>query len=110
MDFLTGWAGVAVGAFASGLLLTTLGAKVVVKLLNKLPWEKIEKWFYRLGVLQTTLCRSKMGKKFYEPLEKFINEKIQHCLNQYFEGTRSDNVANGGGHGQKSQEKAETGL
>ena len=95
MEFLTSGFTIVFGSIVSGLILTTVGAKVAVKLANKLPWNKIEKWFYGLGVMQTTVCRSKFGKKFYEPLEEFMNKKILGCINQYFAGTRSDNKANG---------------
>lgn len=107
MDFLGNWIPWAGGAVVSGLFLTTLGAKIALKIVNRLPWDKIEKWFYWLGEAQSTVCRHKVGKKFYEPLEEFMNKKIQRCLNRYFDGTRSDNT-NGGGNETKSKKATKT--
>jgi hypothetical protein len=79
-----------IAAGTAGLAFTALGARLALKLANKMNWEPIFAAVEAAGVTASRIGNAKFNAPFWEPIETFLQEKVDVIWFRFKKGLDTD--------------------
>lgn len=78
------------GAGMAGLAFTALGARIVLKIVNRMNWDPIFAAGEAAGARISKLGNMKFNAPFWEPMETFLQEKVDTLWARFKKGLDRD--------------------